>query len=92
MQERDFFTEKTETKPQTLQCPQCRQASEFQIRWIVRTKKPSLPPRANEDDRIRFKNARDYMIRVDDIVAPCEQVDGQRYAQALPQGKHLPHG
>jgi ribosomal protein S30 len=69
MQERDFFTEKTETKPQTVQCPQCRQASEYQIRWIVRTKKPSLPPRANEDDRIRFKNARDYMIRVDDIVA-----------------------
>ena len=69
MQERDFFTEKTETKPQTLQCPQCRQASEYQIRWIVRTKKPSLPPRANEEDRIRFKNARDYMIRVDDLVA-----------------------
>jgi hypothetical protein len=69
MQERDFFTEKTETKAQTLQCPQCRQSSEFQIRWIVRTKKPSLPPRANEEDRIRFKNARDYMIRVDDIVA-----------------------
>ena len=69
MQERDFFTEKTEAKPQTLQCPQCRQASEYQIRWIVRTKKPSLPPRANEEDRIRFKNARDYMIRVDDIVA-----------------------
>jgi uncharacterized protein YbaR (Trm112 family) len=69
MQERDFFTEKTETKAQTLQCPQCRQAGEFQIRWIVRTKKPSLPPRSNEEDRIRFKNARDYMIRVDDIVA-----------------------
>jgi len=69
MQERDFFTEKTETKPQTLLCPQCRQAGEYQIRWIVRTKKPSLPPRANEEDRIRFKNARDYMIRVDDIVA-----------------------
>ena len=69
MQERDFFTEKTETKPQTLQCPQCRQPGEYQIRWIVRTKKPSLPPRANEEDRIRFKNARDYMIRVDDIVA-----------------------
>jgi len=69
MQERDFFTEKTETKAHTLQCPQCRQSSEFQIRWIVRTKKPSLPPRANEEDRIRFKNARDYMIRVDDIVA-----------------------
>jgi hypothetical protein len=69
MQEREFFTEKTETKPQTLQCPSCRQPAEYQIRWIRRTKKASLPPRANEEDRMRFQKARDYMIRVDDLVA-----------------------
>ena len=69
MQEKDFFTEKTETKPMTLRCPSCRQDSEFQIRWIHRKKKASLPPHADVDDRARFKNARDYMIRVDDIVA-----------------------
>ena len=69
MQERDFFTEKNETKPMSLSCPSCRQAAEYQVRWIRRMKKAALPPRANEEDRIRFKNARDYMIRVDDIVS-----------------------
>jgi hypothetical protein len=69
VQERDFFTETTETKPQLLHCPSCRESAEYQIRWIRRTKKSSLPPRASEEDRARFKAARDYMIRVDDIVA-----------------------
>ena len=70
MQERDFFTEKTEARPQTLQCPSCRQSAEYQIRWIRRTRKASLPPGGNEEDRARFKNAQDYMIRVDDV-AKC---------------------
>lgn len=69
MEERDFFTEKTAAKAQTLVCPQCRQSAEYQIRWIERTKKQSLPPRANEEDRARFNKARDYMIRLDDIVS-----------------------
>jgi hypothetical protein len=69
VQEKDFFTEKTETKAMSLRCPSCRQDADYQIRWIRRTKKASLPPRADADDRARFKNARDYMIRVDDIVA-----------------------
>jgi hypothetical protein len=47
----------------------CKQAGEYQIRWIRRTKKPSLPPRANEVDRARFQKARDFMIRVDDVVS-----------------------
>ena len=68
MQERDFFNEKTETKPHNIFCPSCKQSAEYQIRWIRRTKKPSLPPRASEDDRARFKNARDYMVRVDDVL------------------------
>ena len=68
MQEKDFFTEKQETGPQTLSCPMCKTSAEYQIRWIRRTKKPSLPPRADADDNARFKNARDYMIRVDDSV------------------------
>jgi len=69
VQEKDFFIEKTETKPMSLRCPSCRQDAEYQIRWVTRTKKASLPPRADADDRIRFQNARDYMIRVDDLVA-----------------------
>ena len=69
MDERQFFTEKTESQPQSLSCPMCKQVAEYQIRWIRRTKKPSLPQGANEQDRARFKNARDYMIRLDDMVS-----------------------
>jgi hypothetical protein len=68
VQEREFFNEKNETQTQTLHCPSCRQSAEYPVRWIRRTKKPSLPPRGNEEDRMRFKAARDYMIRVDDMV------------------------
>ena len=63
MEEREFFTEKNESQPQTLSCPTCKQAADYQVRWLRRTKKPSLPPRANEEDRARFQKARDYMIR-----------------------------
>ena len=69
MDERQFFTEKTESQPQSLNCPSCKQVADYQIRWIRRTRKPSLPPGANEEDRARFKKARDYMIRVDDMVS-----------------------
>ena len=69
MDERQFFTEKTETLPLSLNCPSCRQVGDYQIRWIRRTKKPSLPSGADEHDRARFKNARDYMIRLDDMVS-----------------------
>jgi len=69
MDERQFFNEKTETQPQSLSCPMCKQVADYQIRWIRRTKKPSLPPGANEEDRARFKKARDYMIRLDDVVS-----------------------
>jgi hypothetical protein len=69
MDEREFFTEKTETQSQTLSCPTCKRAGEYPIRWIRRTKKPSLPPRASEEDRARFQKARDYMIRLDDVVS-----------------------
>jgi len=72
MDERQFFTEKTETQAQSLSCPTCKQVAEYPIRWIRRTKKPSLPSGANEQDRARYKNARDYMIRLDDVVS-CQK-------------------
>lgn len=68
MDERDFYTEKTEQKPAQLSCPYCRRASTYQLRWIVRTKKPSLPPRASAEDRAKFSKARTYMVRADDVV------------------------
>jgi hypothetical protein len=78
VQERDFFNEKNETKTHTINCPSCKTAAEYPIRWIVRTKKPSLPPRADADDRARFQKARDYMVRVDDLVRCSNQRCGKR--------------
>jgi hypothetical protein len=78
LEEREFFTEKNETHLHKLNCPSCKQAADYQIRWIKRTKKASLPPRANEEDRARFKNARDYMVRVDDVVRCSNSRCGKR--------------
>ena len=73
MDEKKFYTEKQETKQLNLTCPHCRQENAYPIRWIVRTKKDTLPPGANEDDRAHFKKARSYMVRVDDMVA-CRNI------------------
>ena len=66
MEERDFFTETQELRPATLQCPSCRQQASYDLRWIVRRKKASLPPRAGELDRRKFARAQPYMVRKDD--------------------------
>jgi len=68
LEERDFFSEKDEVKVHKLECPSCRRTNDFKIRWRVRTKKSSLPRHASEGDRARFRAARDYMVRVDDVV------------------------
>jgi hypothetical protein len=67
MEEREFFTEKEQSHPATLCCPSCRQSETYDLRWIVRQKKASLPPRASEEDRQRFAHARSYMVRKDDL-------------------------
>ena len=68
MEERDFFDEKQETRKATLNCPHCHQVAEYDLGWIVRRKKKSLPPRADERDRAKFAKLRSYMVRTDDIV------------------------
>ena len=68
MEERDFFDERTEKKPATLNCPHCHQAQEYELLWLVRTKKRQLPSRADERDRARFAKARSYMLRKDDMM------------------------
>lgn len=73
MDERNFYTEKEETKQIPLICPHCRTESAFPIRWKVRTKRDQLPKGANDDDRARFGKARSYMVRVDDMVA-CRNI------------------
>jgi len=69
MNEKDFFNEKQETKQASFVCPHCRERGDYQVRWLKRTKKPALPRGAGELDRARFVKSRDYMVRVDDMVA-----------------------
>jgi hypothetical protein len=68
MDEREFFDEKEARKPATLHCPHCRQSAEYDLLWLVRTKKKQLPGRADERDRAKFAKARSYMVRKDDLV------------------------
>jgi hypothetical protein len=69
MNERDFFDEKQETKNASFVCPHCRERNDYDVRWVKRTKKPGPPRGANEMDRARFAKSRDYMVRVDDMLA-----------------------
>jgi len=68
MDERDFFVESETTRPAGLNCPFCRQASEYKLRWVVRKKRDRLPGRADERDRARFAKAQSYMVLLDDKV------------------------
>jgi hypothetical protein len=69
MDERNFYTETPEIKRIVYTCPRCRQAGEFQVRWLKRTKKKTIPPGAGDPDRAKFAKARDYMVRVDDLLS-----------------------
>ena len=66
MEERDFFDEKSEMRTHNLTCPHCGKADEYQIGWLVRRKKATLPRNADERDRARFAKAQSYMVRRDD--------------------------
>ena len=68
MDERDFFEERSDKKLVNLNCPHCHQAAEYEIQWLVRTKKKNLPPRADERDRAKFAKAQSYMLRRDDMM------------------------
>jgi len=66
--ERDFFNNRNETRTDKLSCPRCKRVNDYQMRWVVRTKKDRIPPGAGERDRALYAKLRDYMIRVDDSV------------------------
>ncbi len=68
LDERAFFSERPETRPGRFQCPKCRRAGEYSIRWVRRTKKDRLPPGCDEGDRAKFAKLRDYLLRLDDEV------------------------
>ena len=69
LDERAFFTEKTETRQTSYQCPKCRRTAEYSIRWIRRTKKDRPPAGGNDADKAKFAKLRDYLLRLDDQVA-----------------------
>ncbi|HUJ94564.1 MAG TPA: hypothetical protein VLW84_04805 [Terriglobales bacterium] len=69
MDERDFFDERSDRKPATLNCPHCHQSAEYEITWLVRTKKKHLAGHTDERDRAKFAKARSYMLRKDDMMA-----------------------
>jgi hypothetical protein len=73
MEEREFFDERPDKKVANLTCPNCHQSNEYEISWLVRTKKRNLPPRADDRDRARFAKARSYMIRRDDMLV-CKNI------------------
>ena len=68
MDERDFYDERQDKKMARLNCPHCHQSEDYELGWLVRTKKRQLPARADECDRARFAKARNYMVRRDDVV------------------------
>ena len=68
MEERDFY-ERSEKRPATLNCPHCKQPAEYEVSWLVRTKKRQLSGRADERDRAKFAKAQSYMVLLDDKVA-----------------------
>ena len=69
MRESDFFNERQELKRATFVCPFCRERGEYDVRWLTRRKKSAPPRGASEQDRSRFAKSRDYMVRVDDMLA-----------------------
>jgi hypothetical protein len=68
MDERAFYTESQETKPAQLNCPFCRTAETYNLRWVVRRKKDRIPAGAGERDRAKFQKAQSYMVLADDRV------------------------
>jgi len=68
LDERALFTDNPETRPGRYQCPTCRRTGEYGIRWVRRSKKETLPPGVDEDDRAKFAKLRDYLLRLDDEV------------------------
>ena len=69
MRESDFFNEKQEVKRATFVCPFCRERGEYDVRWLTRRKKSAPPRGMNEQQRAQFAKSRDYMGRVDDMLA-----------------------
>ena len=77
LDERNFFTDKPETRPGRYQCPRCNRPGDYSIRWVRHVKKDRLPAGADEADRAKFAKLRDYLLRLDDEVT-CKMC-GKRF-------------
>jgi hypothetical protein len=77
MDERQFYTDQPATKPAQLNCPYCRSAETYDLRWVIRKKKDRIPPGADDRDRARFQKAQSYMVLMDDKVA-CKNLRCRR--------------
>lgn len=69
MEEREFFTESQATKAASLNCPFCRTAETYDLKWLLRKKKAELPRGAGERDRAKFAKLQSYMVLLEDKVA-----------------------
>ncbi|MCU1261751.1 MAG: hypothetical protein JWO80_4636 [Bryobacterales bacterium] len=69
MDERAYYSESPTTKPASLNCPHCRTADTYELRWMVRKKKDRLPPGGDDRDRAKFAKAQSYMVLLDDKVS-----------------------
>ena len=68
LHEREFFLEQPETKPATFTCPECSHSADYQVQWVLRTRKDHLPAGADDRDRALYGKLRNYLIRVDDVL------------------------
>jgi hypothetical protein len=66
MEEREFFTERSELRTAEYACPRCRRRNPYEVRWVRRTKKDRLPAGASERDRALYGKVRSHLVRVDD--------------------------
>lgn len=69
MDERAFYKESQTTKPAPLNCPFCKTAETYDLRWLLRRKIDRLPRQADERDRAKFAKAASYMVLLDDKIA-----------------------
>ena len=96
LDERAFFTEKPETRQGNYQCPKCRRANDYSVRWVRRLKKDRLPAGADDRDRAKFAKLRDHLLRLDDEVT-CKtcgkkfEIPSQQSLMFLDQLEGLPN-
>lgn len=96
LDERAFFIEKPEIRQGRYTCPKCRRTGDYGVRWVRRTKKPSLPGGADSDDRAKFAKMRSYLLRLEEdlVCKTCGkkfEIPSQQSVQFLDQFEGLPN-